>query len=57
MTVDECQESCQTQEDLLKTWTDQELRDAFDDEMSCLGDATCDEIADGACYDASLWSY
>jgi hypothetical protein len=57
MTVDECSETCHEQQDLLQQWSDTELRASFDDEMECLGGATCDDIAAGTCYDPDLWSY
>jgi len=57
MTALECQLSCQDQQSLLDRWTDAELRRAFDEELSCLGSASCEEIADGACYDADVWSF
>ena len=57
MTQAECEESCTIQQDQLDQWTDVAARDAFDDELRCLSDATCAEIDAGVCYDADLWSY
>jgi hypothetical protein len=57
MSSAECAESCEAQDDLYDQWTDAEKRHAFDDERACIGDATCDELADGACYDPEVWSY
>lgn len=57
MTQAECEASCNAQDELYNIWTDQEKRDAFDEEMRCLGASTCDEIAAGACYDETAWSY
>ena len=57
MTSSECEESCKTQDALYAQWTDQELRDAFDDQLECLKGAECAEIADGVCYDETIWAY
>ena len=54
----ESEESCKRQETLYDDqWTDTQLADAFDAEMACLHDAECADIAAGACYDESVWSY
>lgn len=57
MSAFECEESCIDQEQLLETWNDTQLQDAFDAEKACIDDATCDALAEGACYDAELWAY
>ena len=57
MTSTECTESCETQKNLYDVWTDTQLRDAFDDELSCLYTSKCDDIADGVCYDAEIWEF
>lgn len=57
MTALECQRSCEDQQSLLDRWTDAELRHAFDAELDCLGASSCEEIADGVCYDADLWAF
>lgn len=57
MSETECKESCQQQERLYEEWEDEQLRDAFDAELKCLDDSTCEELADGVCYDEDLWSY
>lgn len=57
MTARECEESCLTQHDLLESWTDAELQRQFDEELRCLGSATCEEIAGGACYQDDLWAF
>lgn len=57
LAADECLESCQSQRDLYQHWEDQGLQDAFDDALSCYTDSSCDQIAAGACYNASIWTY
>jgi hypothetical protein len=57
MPPEECKESCLQQKALYATWTDTQLRDAFDDELSCIDDSSCDDIAAGVCYDEDLWSF
>jgi hypothetical protein len=53
----ECQIQCEAQDRLLENWNDEQQRDAYDAEMRCLRDATCDDIAEGVCYDPALWSF
>ncbi|MES2640307.1 MAG: hypothetical protein V4850_12515 [Myxococcota bacterium] len=57
MSGPECEESCNTQKDSYAKWTDTQLRDAMDAQLSCLYDASCDAVADGACYDEDVWSF
>ena len=53
----ECTETCQDQQALYDDWTDVDKRDAFDAELTCLYDASCDDIAGGSCYDERVWSF
>jgi hypothetical protein len=53
----ECQETCTRQEELLDHWNDVQKQDAFDAELSCLYDSTCDDVQDGVCYDTDVWSF
>lgn len=57
MSSPECEESCTTQKDLYDRWTDTRLRDAFDEQLSCLHHEECDAIAGGVCYDEDVWSF
>jgi hypothetical protein len=57
MSSADCEEQCQQQQKLYDDWTDGQKRDHFDDELSCLYGATCDELAEGVCYDSLIWSY
>jgi len=56
-TAAECTETCQTQQELYQRWTDTELRADFDGQLSCLNDATCEQIAAGECFDAELYAW
>jgi hypothetical protein len=53
----ECEEQCLQQKALYADWSDGVKRDAFEDELSCLNGASCDDIAEGVCYDPVVWSY
>lgn len=57
-TAYECEEQCTAQRDLYwKTWTDQDKRDAFNDELTCLASESCEDIDGGICYDPEIWSF
>jgi hypothetical protein len=53
----ECEDTCTHQLRLYQDWDDEELQDAFDEQRQCIADATCDEIADGVCYDEALYVF
>jgi hypothetical protein len=53
----ECEDGCAREEALVETWDDQELLDAFHDEMDCVADSSCDDVAAGACYDEALFVF
>ena len=57
MSSDECQESCRAQEELYALWTDQQKRDAFDAELSCLYASECGEVEQGVCYVGEVWGF
>ncbi len=54
---DECELSCNSQDDLLGDWEDEELETAFDEHKRCVTSSTCEEIAAGVCYDERLFSF
>lgn len=54
---EECADACLRQDALYEEWTDEKLRDGYDAALRCLDDATCTELADGACYDPEVWPY
>jgi hypothetical protein len=53
----ECEVQCLAQRDLYAHWSDGQKREAFDEQLRCLSGSTCDEIADGVCYDEDVWSF
>jgi len=55
--LDECELSCRNQLSLFEGWKDEDkLEDAFAEHRRCLIRSTCEEIADGECYDPLLFS-
>jgi hypothetical protein len=57
MSVDECEDACQREENLYLDWDDSQALQAAYDARSCITSSTCGEIADGACYDPSIYLY
>lgn len=57
MTEGECEEQCSLQQDRYNTWDDVAKREAFDDELTCLYESTCEQVAAGACYDEDVYSF
>ena len=53
----ECEVSCSREMALYDQWENQALLDALQDELDCIGDLSCEEIAAGACYDEQLYLY
>ncbi len=53
----ECEDSCTREEALYETWDDTHLLDALYDEMACVMDSPCADVAAGACYDEALFVY
>ena len=49
--LQECVDACTQQEVLYEQWKNQELADLFDDHKRCIGRATCEELAEGVCYE------
>jgi hypothetical protein len=49
--LEECEASCETQGQLYQLWEDEELQDLFDDQRRCVGRSSCEELAEGACYE------
>ena len=50
-------ESCETQQSLYEAWGDQEKQEAFAEERACIRASSCDEIAEGVCYDDEIWVF
>lgn len=53
----ECEESCARELTAYRDDDDKTLLRRFDDHRRCVGGASCDELADGACYDEVLYPY
>jgi hypothetical protein len=51
VSLDECEIECERQEYLYRQWEDTELQQLFDDHRRCIGRSSCEEIADGVCYE------
>ena len=51
LALDACEENCERQEFLYKIWDDEVKQDLFDDHKRCIKRSTCDEIAEGVCYE------
>jgi hypothetical protein len=54
---DECVQSCESEQGLLESWEDDVKLSAFAEERRCIASSTCEEIADGACYDPDLYPF
>jgi len=55
---DACVEDCDRQAALYDEWWDDQVKvDAFKEHKRCVMDATCDELAAGACYDPLLFIF
>jgi hypothetical protein len=61
VTIDECRLSCERELEsyttLAKEEDDREPLKAFNQHRLCLGNHSCDEIADGVCYDEALFLF
>jgi len=53
----ECRDSCQREENLYEGWEDLQALELHYDQMSCIMDASCQEVADGECYDEELYLF
>lgn len=53
----ECEDTCGTRAALYDAWQDEEKQDAYVAHKQCIVDSTCDELADGACYDPLLFQF
>ena len=54
---DECVLSCQLQQTLYQDWEDKSKIKAFRKHKRCIRSSTCEEIAEGACYDETLFLF
>lgn len=56
-TLAECQQQCGRQDELYQRWEDEEKQAAFQAHLTCVTGATCDELADGLCYDDLIFGF
>lgn len=54
---EDCEAWCNTQQALYDKWKDTELREDFTDYKRCVIDESCEDIADGVCYDETLYAF
>lgn len=57
VTEDLCSEDCAQLEALYVAWDDQQLVDDLHASRECIDASTCEEIADGVCYEQDLYPY
>lgn len=57
MSAPECEEECNAQQELYARWSDTQLRASFDEQLTCLYDAECADVAAGACYDDEVFTF
>lgn len=55
--VTECVASCEKEISDYRDTDDAEAKATFNDQRSCLGSHSCEEIAAGACYESSLFPF
>ena len=49
-----CELDCAVQQD---HWEEKEEATAFDELLGCIGEATCDDLESGLCYDEELYGF
>lgn len=55
--VTECVASCEAEISDYRDTDDKEAKATFNDQRTCLGSHSCEEIAAGACYESSLFPF
>ena len=56
-TEKECQSACTAQELLYDDWEDEVKREAFETLKVCIGENECTDIADGVCYNETIYLF
>ena len=54
---EDCEAQCNNQEALYQRWTDEQLQDRFEAYKVCVMSEECEDIADGVCYDDTLYAF
>lgn len=57
VSFEECEAACRQQQALYLEWENRELQAAFDDHRSCVAQSSCEELADGTCFNEDLWAF
>ena len=53
--LEECEASCEIQQELFDDWEATDERERFGELKQCIRSNACGEIADGVCYDDELY--
>ena len=53
--IEECEASCEIQQELFDDWEATDERERFGELKQCIRENECGEIADGVCYDEELY--
>ena len=53
--VEECEASCEIQQEMFDDWEASDERERFADLKKCIRSNECSDIADGVCYDEELY--
>lgn len=54
---DVCEQDCANLENLYDYWDDQQLVSQMQETRRCIGESTCEDIADGVCYEQDLYPF
>ncbi|MCB9742595.1 MAG: hypothetical protein H6740_08350 [Alphaproteobacteria bacterium] len=54
---DLCSADCSSLENLYDYWDDQQLVNELQETRRCIGESTCEDIADGVCYEEDLYPF
>ena len=57
LVLDQCKDECSRTEDLYRFWEDDVKIKALHEHRSCLVSTDCQGLADGECYDETLFPY
>ena len=53
--IEECEASCEIQQEMFDDWEATDERERFSDLKTCIRTNECADIADGVCYDEELY--
>jgi hypothetical protein len=54
---DECVDQCTRQVALYESWEDDDKLAQFREEKRCIATSTCEEVAEGLCYESDIFPY